>query len=254
MTALAKGERTAEEPGEAATDPSAASYLRGYSWGSAVHGALALAASEPSTELLRVACRDLLIEHERPLDDRGEPVELTELLDLVAAVRRSELWRRAKTADRMLVEIPFAVRDVEIPTRPRTGPEAPTDPDSGRPQLDLFGGGAAPGIGGGHGGETAGIRAESGDGGGVDSDRSGIGDVDAPSVLEGVIDLVFRERGGWVIADYKTDVGTDPDFAARMVGYRRQVDLYASAWSRLTGEPVKERILFFTAQGRTESW
>ena len=74
------------------------------------------------------------------------------------------------------------------------------------------------------------------------------------SVLEGVIDLAFRERGGWVVADYKTDVGTDPDFTAREAAYRRQVDLYAEAWAQLTGEPVKERILFFTAQDRIEQW
>jgi ATP-dependent exoDNAse (exonuclease V) beta subunit len=57
-----------------------------------------------------------------------------------------------------------------------------------------------------------------------------------------------------VVADYKTDVGTDPDFPARVEAYRRQVDLYAEAWTRLTGEPVKERVLFFVAQGRTEAW
>ena len=73
-------------------------------------------------------------------------------------------------------------------------------------------------------------------------------------VLEGVIDLVFKEDDGWVVADYKTDVGTDPDFPARAAAYRRQVELYAEAWTRLSGEPVKERVLFFTTQGRVESW
>ena len=73
-------------------------------------------------------------------------------------------------------------------------------------------------------------------------------------VLEGVIDLAFREADGWVVADYKTDVGTDPDFPVRLASYRRQVELYADAWSRLTGEPVKERVLFFTAQDRVEAW
>ena len=73
-------------------------------------------------------------------------------------------------------------------------------------------------------------------------------------VIEGVVDLAFREDGGWVIADYKTDLGTDPDFSSRLKVYRQQVDLYADAWARLTGDPVKERILFFTAQDRVESW
>ena len=69
-----------------------------------------------------------------------------------------------------------------------------------------------------------------------------------------MIDLVFREKGGWVVVDYKTDVGTDPEFPGRRDSYRRQVELYADAWSRLTGDPVKERVLFFTAQGKVESW
>ena len=69
-----------------------------------------------------------------------------------------------------------------------------------------------------------------------------------------MIDLAFLEPDGWVLAGYKTDVGTDPEFAARQLAYRRQVDLYADAWARLTGDPVKERVIFFTAQGRSERW
>jgi hypothetical protein len=57
-----------------------------------------------------------------------------------------------------------------------------------------------------------------------------------------------------VIADYKTDVGDDPDFPRREKAYRRQVDLYAECWSHLTGEPIVERVLLFTAQDRTERW
>ncbi len=75
-----------------------------------------------------------------------------------------------------------------------------------------------------------------------------------PEHVEGVIDLVFREGDGWVIADYKTDVGDDPDFPRREKAYRRQVDLYAECWSHLTGEPIVERVLLFTAQDRTERW
>ena len=74
------------------------------------------------------------------------------------------------------------------------------------------------------------------------------------NVLEGVIDLVFRENGHWVVADYKTDSGDDPDFEERVGRYRAQVDLYADCWERLTGEVVEERVLVFTAQGRVEGW
>jgi ATP-dependent exoDNAse (exonuclease V) beta subunit len=51
-----------------------------------------------------------------------------------------------------------------------------------------------------------------------------------------------------VIADYKTDVfGSEEAREQRIVAYRRQVDLYALCWERLTGEPVVERQLYFTA-------
>lgn len=75
-----------------------------------------------------------------------------------------------------------------------------------------------------------------------------------PVVREGVIDLVFREDGGWVVADYKTDSGKDPGFADRVPEYKRQVDIYAECWEEITGDAVVERMLVFTAQKRAESW
>ncbi len=75
-----------------------------------------------------------------------------------------------------------------------------------------------------------------------------------PHVWEGVIDLVFREAGGWVVADYKTDKGTDPEYASRVARYKKQVDIYAECWEEITGEAVVERMLVFTAQQRVESW
>ncbi|GIS79901.1 MAG: hypothetical protein CM1200mP14_14670 [Gammaproteobacteria bacterium] len=72
--------------------------------------------------------------------------------------------------------------------------------------------------------------------------------------LEGMVDLAFREERSWVIADYKTGLARDLNVDSQLEAYRQQVDLYADAWTRLTGDPVKERILFFTAQDRVESW
>jgi ATP-dependent helicase/nuclease subunit A len=220
------------------------SSLRGFAWGSAVHGALALAASQPDEEVLRSGCRDLLIEHQRPLDDRGDPVELLELLELVQAVRASDLWARAQSADRRLVEVPFAVTGLEVEAAHDPAEQAPARQESERRQLDLFGGLSD--------GDSA--RDENGPRARDPRGEEAIGEESGPRVLEGVLDLAFREKGGWVIADYKTDVGTDADFPRRAEGYRRQVELYARAWSRLTGEKVKERVLFYTAQGRLDSW
>lgn len=167
--------------------------LRGYAWGSAVHGTLAAAAQGVEGEALEFVARALLVEHERPLDERGAPAELEELMSLVGRVRASGLWRRAERADMRHPEVPFAVD---------------------RPE------------------ENGGI----------------------PRLVEGVIDLAFREADGWVIVDYKTDVGDDPDFPRRRRAYRRQVDLYAECWEEVTGEPVKEKALLFTTMEKEERW
>jgi ATP-dependent helicase/nuclease subunit A len=169
---------------------------RGRSWGSVVHGALEAAARGADGDDLRRIGRGLLLELERPVSG-GEPVELEELLQLVAAVRTSVVWSRAAAADRWLSEVPFAYRDTEG----RFHDPAPDLP------------------------------------------------ADVPRIIEGVVDLIFREVGGWVVVDYKTDVGADPEFPRRLESYRRQVELYAAAWSAMTGEPVKERVLLFTAPG-----
>jgi ATP-dependent helicase/nuclease subunit A len=236
VTEVAKSERrTAGAP--AGVPGAAADVYRGVSWGSAVHGALAAAAADATDEGLRATCRDLLVEQGRPLDDHGEPTELGELLDLVRRVHASSLWARALDAERHLVEVPFAA-----PREATDADAAPLDaspePVRGeRGQLDLFGlGRGAPAPPPSAPTPPAEMVAE------------------PDEVLEGVIDLAFREGDGWVVADYKTDVGTDPDFPGRLASYRRQVELYADAWSRLTGEPVKERVLFFTAQDHMETW
>ena len=57
-------------------------------------------------------------------------------------------------------------------------------------------------------------------------------------VIEGTVDVAFREDGAWTVVDYKTDreIGeTGPTAAA----YRRQVALYAEMITRATGEPAR---------------
>ena len=187
----------AAEPGPSVrTDVFEESALRpasgGFEWGSVVHEVLAAAGEGMEGESLAQLARDLLIEFERPVDRTGAPTELGALLALVAAVRGSEIWRRAMASGERHTEVPFAAD-----------------------------------VGGGEG---------------------------YPDVVEGVIDLVFRENRHWVVADYKTDSGEDPGFEERVGRYRAQVDLYADCWERVTGEAVGERVLVFTAQGRVEGW
>jgi len=67
-----------------------------------------------------------------------------------------------------------------------------------------------------------------------------------PVILTGVIDLVFQESGGWVIADYKSDeVGGAEHLQSLLDYYAPQVKLYSRFWAEITGETVKETGLFF---------
>jgi ATP-dependent helicase/nuclease subunit A len=68
-------------------------------------------------------------------------------------------------------------------------------------------------------------------------------------VLDGRIDLLFREDDGWVIVDYKSDSAGERIPADLMQRYRGQLSLYRAAWEKLSGETVKETKLLFTATG-----
>jgi ATP-dependent exoDNAse (exonuclease V) beta subunit len=60
------------------------------------------------------------------------------------------------------------------------------------------------------------------------------------SILEGVVDLAFLEKGaGWTVVDFKTDV----EIAARKDDYVRQIDAYARAIAAATGQPAKGALL-----------
>ena len=72
---------------------------------------------------------------------------------------------------------------------------------------------------------------------------------DTPIVLRGVVDLAFREPDGWVLVDYKTDRVEDGALDRFVAFYAPQVQCYADYWTRITGEPVKARLLFFVAAG-----
>jgi ATP-dependent helicase/nuclease subunit A len=62
------------------------------------------------------------------------------------------------------------------------------------------------------------------------------------NVLNGVIDLIFKENGRWIIADYKTD-NFEAD-KARKEAYLRQLGLYKTYWESITNEEVAETILY----------
>ena len=75
-----------------------------------------------------------------------------------------------------------------------------------------------------------------------------------PEIVHGSVDLAFLEDDGWVLVDYKSDDRRTDGFARRAGKYRRQLELYADAWERASGEPVRERMLYFTLDGGKVAW
>jgi ATP-dependent exoDNAse (exonuclease V) beta subunit len=59
------------------------------------------------------------------------------------------------------------------------------------------------------------------------------------SLLEGVVDLAFREANHWTVVDFKTD----RELGDRRSRYAAQVGLYADAISQATGEPTRGVLL-----------
>jgi ATP-dependent exoDNAse (exonuclease V) beta subunit len=62
---------------------------------------------------------------------------------------------------------------------------------------------------------------------------------DDGTLVEGVVDLAFRDAAGWTVVDYKTDV----ELSAHAGIYSRQVALYARALSTATAVPARALLL-----------
>jgi ATP-dependent helicase/nuclease subunit A len=68
-------------------------------------------------------------------------------------------------------------------------------------------------------------------------------------LLQGMVDLYFREGDALVIVDYKTDRVEGQALQDRALSYRPQLRVYAMALARITGLPVKEALLYFLHTG-----
>ncbi len=170
-TARAKEVSVTPAPGGAPAGEHAAE------WGAAVHLLLEAALTDEDADL-RALARTVLREQDLPPERAHEAVEL------VRRVRRCDLWRRARAAERTLVEVPLQHLLPAEGDRPET-------------------------------------------------------------LVRGVVDLVFREPSGWVVADYKTGGVTPDELDALSAHYAGQIRTYAEAWEALTGEPVVEAGLYF---------
>ncbi len=62
-------------------------------------------------------------------------------------------------------------------------------------------------------------------------------------LMEGKIDLLFCERGRWIVVDYKTDAREEAD------KYAEQLRAYESALQQVAGIQVAQKLLFFLGSG-----
>jgi len=162
-------------PDDAASRPDTPSHRAdaGAAWGTLLHGLLehAMRSADVSRDDLARLALWLTVEHEdiRPF--------ISEALDVVDSVRQMPFWREAHAGAEVHVEVPFAMRALEL------------------------------GI---------------------------------PTVLRGVIDLVYLVDDGWRVLDYKSDqldgmMDVDGVMLAR---YGQQLEQYRHAWQRVTGGKV----------------
>lgn len=64
-------------------------------------------------------------------------------------------------------------------------------------------------------------------------------------LYEGVMDLVFREKDGLVVLDFKTDLVDKKELNSKIEHYKPQVEVYRGAIKAIFGKPPEEIILFF---------
>jgi ATP-dependent helicase/nuclease subunit A len=74
---------------------------------------------------------------------------------------------------------------------------------------------------------------------------------DGEFLVEGQADLVFEEDGGLVIVDYKSDAISEDQAQQQAAHHAPQLQLYGRGLSQAFGQPVRERLVLFTALGRT---
>lgn len=58
-------------------------------------------------------------------------------------------------------------------------------------------------------------------------------------LVEGIVDLAFKEEDSWIVVDYKTDF----ELKGRLEEYRRQVGLYAKAIAQASGQTTRAILL-----------
>ncbi|NLT95567.1 MAG: helicase-exonuclease AddAB subunit AddA [Clostridia bacterium] len=69
-------------------------------------------------------------------------------------------------------------------------------------------------------------------------------------LVQGVIDCLWYEEGGWVLLDYKSDYVKPGEVDEFIERYQGQINLYARAVEEIWKQPVKERYLYLFSLGK----
>jgi len=77
----------------------------------------------------------------------------------------------------------------------------------------------------------------------------------SPILLNGIIDLVFYEEGGWIIVDYKTDCPKyEKGYKYLKKKYQPQIDVYGYVWEKLSREKVNDKFIYFISRQPTKEY
>ncbi len=79
----------------------------------------------------------------------------------------------------------------------------------------------------------------------VSAKEIGIADTEENVMLQGIMDMVFEEPGGWILVDYKSNMTDEAGIQSLARKYGIQIKMYEKAVQAITGKPVKESWLWF---------
>jgi ATP-dependent exoDNAse (exonuclease V) beta subunit len=77
----------------------------------------------------------------------------------------------------------------------------------------------------------------------VPREELGLSDGPANVLLRGAMDLVFEEKGEWLIVDWKSDT-VGANLEGLIAHYAPQVRIYREYWKRLSREPARAGLYF----------
>ena len=80
---------------------------------------------------------------------------------------------------------------------------------------------------------------------GVPAYETGLFESGETVVVQGIIDLLFREGEDYILIDYKSNMVNEENLGILAEKYKTQLHLYEKAVEQITGRSVREKYLYF---------